>query len=112
MSDQPNGSAYTVKELVLQVAQDVRGLDGKLDGYIAAHEARHSADSQYVMNAASEPDATPAGRALLREVIELKEASKRHETMLTRIQGALALLGLVGVGTLVTVVGRVVGLVP
>jgi hypothetical protein len=72
MTTDPQGASagLTVKELLLQVLQDVRDLDAKLDGYISAHEQRHSADSMQATIAMNNPEATPAGKAVVTAIAD------------------------------------------
>jgi hypothetical protein len=105
-------SGLTVKELVLR-------LDAKIDTFITVHEARHTSESLTDFNAHSEPGGSAAGRALQRELlnltIEVGALTKTvglHERTIQRIMGAMALLSVLGIGTVGLVILRMSGFVP
>jgi len=106
-----NGEGMTVKELVLR-------LDGKLDAFIMAHEARHNADAAADAAARGDPAASSAGRAItaqIREVstdvAELARTVDSHERTIQRMIGAMVLVSALGLGTLLLVFLRLTGVV-
>ena len=101
----------TVKELLLR-------LDGKLDAFIAAHEVRHGVETAASLLARGDADASPAGRSLTRRISEVSDdvnalavLVRAHEAALQRLTGALALLTMLGLGTLTLVFLRMAGVV-
>lgn len=107
-----HGEGFTVKELVLQVAADVRGLDGKLDGFIVAHQALHTSEVILAIEARSNPDASPAGRALKRDIDELADMVRAHDRAFQRVYGALALVTFLGGAAFVATLLRLAGVAP
>ena len=104
-------AGLTVKELVLRV-------EGKIDAFIASHEARHQLEQEADQRARSDPQSSAAGRALDARISELGKdvdalASmvRVHERSLQRLIGASVLLTSLGLGTLGLVVSRILGLV-
>ena len=105
-------SALTIKELLLR-------LDAKLDTYIAAHENRHAAELMADFQARSDPSQSPAGRAIMQRVGDVENdvaglggRLNMQERAVERFRGALALVSIIGFGTIFLVVLRIAGLVP
>jgi hypothetical protein len=103
-----SNGGMSVKDLVLR-------LDGKLDAFILAHEARHQGDQLADAAARSEASGTPAGRALAADIKELRETVETlavtvgsHDRTQQRLIGAMAFISLLGLGTIISVVGFVV----
>ena len=63
MSGEPT-NGFTVKELLIQVASDLKSMDGKLDGFIAAHASQHNAEQTSIIGMANDPQLTLVGRQL------------------------------------------------
>ena len=79
----PPGDGYTVKEIVSSIQSDVRTLSGKLDGYVAAHQAQHGVDATMLANMHGDANATPAGRRI-RDDIDALGRSLREESATRR----------------------------
>jgi len=108
----PDAYGLTVKELVLRV-------EGKIDGYIAAHEARHGGEAAESLAARSDASASAAGRELQRaitevatDVLAVTATVSSHDRTIQRLTGALALLTTLGIGTLGLVILRIAGITP
>ena len=105
-------TGLTVKELVLR-------LEGKIDAFIASHEARHGVEAEADQRARNDPQSSAAGRALDARISELGKdvdalASmvRVHERTLQRLIGASVLLTTLGLGTLGLTFSRIAGIVP
>jgi RNase P/RNase MRP subunit POP5 len=112
MSDMTTDEAgLTVKELVLR-------LEGTVNSYIVAHDARHARSELESATARADPMATGAGRHIetqltnfIRELADLTGVVASHERTIQRILGALTLLSILGIGTLVLLLLRISGIV-
>ena len=94
MTEDLNG--LTVKELVLR-------LDAKVDAYLAAHAITHSLlIPSNVLNRQIED--------LSQDVRNLGTTVSSHERTLQRIVGALILVSALGIGTLLLVFLRLIGI--
>lgn len=101
--------AYTVRDLLLR-------LEGKFDAYISSHEMRHTSEAATDLASRTDPMSTATGRMLTaridansRDIEQLKQETEAHDTRFHRVDGALAVIGFVGFGTLVVVVARLLG---
>ena len=102
----------SLRDLVLR-------LDGRIEGYIISHEARHSAESAADMAARGDPSQSAAGRAIMNsiqgvadDVAQLAGTVRSHERTLQRMTGAMTLLTALGIGTVGLVALRIAGIVP
>jgi hypothetical protein len=101
--------AYTVRDLLLR-------LEGKFDAYISTHEGRHASETANDLASRTDPMSTATGRMLTaridantRDIASLREDSEAHDVRFHRVDGALAVIGFVGFGTLLVVIARLLG---
>lgn len=118
MTEVENGgssTAYTVKELVLQVGADVKGLGVKLDTFIQTHEARHSAEQVAAITLINDPTATAVGRRVVGELEDHEkrlvslEFARSNETAIARERRAADTRTRWTVGVIAGVVGAALG---
>lgn len=112
MTMSASGDGFTVKELLLQVQGELRTMDGKFDGFIAAHAAQHGTDSLVAAEARADPAASAAGRALKHDIDGIAAIVRTHERAIQRVYGALALVTFLGGAAFIGVVLRVAGVTP
>lgn len=106
------GNGYTVKEIVEDIRTGMTRLEGKIDGYMAAHETRHAADMATDITARSDPSASPAGRTILGEIKDVKAIQKTDHDLLMKVRGIGLVLDFIGFGGIVALGAKVFGIVP
>ena len=105
-------TGLTIRDLVLR-------LDGRIEGYILSHEARHSSDTAADQAARGDASQSAAGRQIMNsiqgvadDVAQLAGTVRSHERTLQRMMGAMALLTALGIGTVGLVALRIAGVLP
>lgn len=71
-ADTSDSSAFTTKEVALQIQSELRG-------FVLAHESRHAAELEATQHSRSDATATASGRSLLATIASVKEDLHDHE---------------------------------
>ena len=102
-----SGTGLTVKEMVLR-------LEGKVDTLLkctAEHENIHTQEAIKVAAASSNPETTPAGKALSDRIHTNELLVEAHERSIQRAFGAIGFIGFVGVSVVAILALRIFGIV-
>lgn len=101
---------FTVKELladlktdILAVDSKVEALDQKLEVKFDEHERMHGVELAETIRSRNDPAATPVHRQLTKQIDDLTTIVRVHENRWQRIIGVLLVLTFLGVGSLLSI---------
>jgi hypothetical protein len=100
------------EQAVLRDLSDkITKLTAKFDAWTIEHRDQHAREHEQDILARSDPSQTRTGQLLTAQIEELADTVATHDKMQQRLVGALSLIMLLGLGTVMLVSLRVIGVV-